>query len=221
MSERGRPGVALAARLLDPELYTTDPHPLYARLRAEAPVAWNEERGFWAVAKHADVSAIESDHDTFCAGRGILVEEIGTTYESPPTMMHSDPPVHTRYRRLVQPAFKPSVVRALEPVVRARTAALVERVADGAATDVVAALSVPLPLQVIGEILGVPDDEWERCYEWSEAVIPGATDWPADRRARLMGEMVEYLVGSAKDRRARPATTCSPGWRRSRSTGSA
>ncbi len=204
VSEQGRPGAALAARLLDPQLYTTDPHPLYARLRAEAPVAWNEERGFWAVAKHADVSAVENDHATFCAGRGILVEEIGTTYASPPTMMHSDPPVHTRYRRLVQPAFKPSAVRPLEPVIRARTTALVERFEDGVATDVVSVLSVPLPLQVIGEILGVPDDEWERCYEWSEAVIPGATDWPEERRAQLMGEMVEYLVGAAKDRRARP-----------------
>jgi cytochrome P450 len=199
-----RPGAALAARLVDPSLYTTDPHPLYARLRAEAPVAWNEERGFWAIAKHAHVAAIESDHATFCAGRGILVEEIGTTYATPPTMMHSDPPVHTRYRRLVQPAFKPSVMRGLEPVIRARTAALVERIEDGAATDVVSVLSVPLPLQVISEILGVPDDEWERCYEWSEAVIPGATDWPEERRNQLMAEMVEYLVGAAKDRRARP-----------------
>jgi cytochrome P450 len=204
VSEGARPGTALAARLTDPELYRTDPHPLYARLRAEAPVAWNAERGFWAVATHADVGAIESDHTTFCAGGGILVEEIGTTYATPPTMMHSDPPVHTRYRRLVQPAFKPSVVRALEPVVRDRTAALVARVEDGAATDVVAALSVPLPLQVISVILGVPDDEWERCYEWSEAVIPGATDWPEERRAQLMSDMVTYLVGAAKDRRARP-----------------
>ncbi len=199
-----RPGAALAARLLDPGVYTTDPHPLYAQLRAEAPVAWNEERGFWAIAKHAQVSAIESDHATFCAGRGILVEEIGTTYATPPTMMHSDPPVHTRYRRLVQPAFKPSVMRGLEPVIRARTAALVERIEDGGATDIVSVLSVPLPLQVISEILGVPDDEWERCYEWSEAVIPGATDWPEERRNQLMADMVGYLVGAAKDRRARP-----------------
>jgi cytochrome P450 len=204
VSRRSRPGAALAARLTDPELYRTDPHALYARLRAEAPVAWNEERGFWAVAKHADVVAIESDHATFCAGRGILVDEIGTTYDTPPTMMHADPPVHTRYRRLVQPAFKPSVVRALEPVVRARAAALVARIDSGAPTDVVSVLSVPLPLQVISEILGVPDDEWERCYEWSEAVIPGATDWPEERRAQLMTEMIEYLVGAAKDRRARP-----------------
>ena len=68
----------------------------------------------------------------------------------------------------------------------------------------VGVLSVPLPLQVISEILGVPDDEWERCYEWSEAVIPGATDWPEERRNQLMGEMVGYLVGAAKERRARP-----------------
>jgi len=185
-------------------VYATDPHPLYARLRAEAPVAWNEERGFWALSRHADVSAVENDHDTFCAGRGILVDEIGTTYASPPTMMHSDPPVHTRYRRLVQPGFKPSVVRDLESVIRARTTALAERIEAGAATDVVADLAVPLPLLVISEILGVPEDEWERCYRWSEAVIPGATDWPEERRAELLTEMVQYLVGSAKERRAQP-----------------
>ena len=73
-------------------------------------------------------------------GAGILVEEIGTTYATPPTMMHADPPVHTRYRRLVQPAFKPSVVRALEPMVRARTAALVRRIESGQSTDVVSVL---------------------------------------------------------------------------------
>jgi cytochrome P450 len=204
VSERERPGTDLAARLTDPELYRSDPHPLYRRLRAEAPVAWNEELGFWAVATHAEVSAVEIDHATFCAGGGILVEEIGTSYTSPPTMMHADPPVHTRYRRLVQPAFKPSAVRALEPLVRARTAALADRIDAGAATDVVSVLSVPLPLQVISAILGVPDDEWERCYEWSEAVIPGATDWPEEKRNRLMTEMIEYLVGAAKDRRAQP-----------------
>ena len=200
----GRPGEALAARLTDPQLYLSDPHPLYARLRAEAPVAWNAELGFWALARHRDVNGVENDPATFCAGRGILVEEIGTTYASPPTMMHSDPPVHTRYRRLVQPGFKPTVVRALEPVIRARTKALVARLDPEKPLDVVALLSLPLPLQVISEILGVPDDEWERCYEWSEAVIPGATDWPEERRAQLQGEMVEYLVGAAKDRRARP-----------------
>ena len=58
-TDRRRPGTDLAAGVVEPGLYATDPHPLFARLRAEAPVAWNEERGFWAVAKHADVTAIE------------------------------------------------------------------------------------------------------------------------------------------------------------------
>jgi len=205
VTARARPGTELAAHLVDPQLYLGDPHLLYARLRAEAPVAWNEELGFWAVSRHADVCAVESDPATFCAGKGILTDEIGVTYETPPTMMHSDPPVHTRYRRLVQPGFKPSVVRALEPVVRARAGALVDALPVGEPIDVLPALAVPLPLQIIGEILGMAQADWERAYEWSEAVIPGARpDWSEERRAALMGEMVTYLIDASEERRAAP-----------------
>jgi cytochrome P450 len=199
-----RPGVDLAARVIDPGLYEIDPHPLFARLRAEAPVAWNAERGFWAVSTYAEVSRVESEHETFCASKGILVDEIGTSYESPPTILHSDPPAHTRYRRLVQPGFKPSVVRALDPVVRARAKALVDRIVPGTVVDVVPVLAVPLPLLVISEMLGVPEEDWERCYEWSEAVVPGATDWPEEKKQALMAEMVDYLVSATKARRAEP-----------------
>src|SRR5580704_11671059 len=73
----GRPGSKLASRLTDPDLYVTDPYPLYKKLRAEAPVAWNEERGFWAVSRHADVIEAETDAQTYCASRGILTDEIG------------------------------------------------------------------------------------------------------------------------------------------------
>jgi cholest-4-en-3-one 26-monooxygenase len=200
----GRPGTELAARLCEPELYETDPHILYTRLRAECPVAWNEERGFWAVAKHADVCSVETDHASFCARRGILVDEIGKQYASPPTIMHTDPPEHSRYRRLVQPGFRPSAMRMLEPGIRDRANVLVENIAPNEPIDVVSALAVPLPLQVISELLGVPDDEWERCYEWSEAVIPGATDWPEERRQGLLVEMTAYLVESTKARRLSP-----------------
>jgi cytochrome P450 len=203
-TDRTRPGTELAAGVVDPALYSSDPHPLFARLRAEAPVAWNEERGFWVLTRHADVSAVESDAETFCARRGIIVDEIGATYDTPPTMMHTDPPAHTRYRRLVQPGFKPSVVRALEPVVRARTAALVGALEADRALDVVPLLSVPLPIQIICEMLGLPEEEWERCFEWSEAVIPGATDWPEERRNQLMADMTTCLLDLTKDRRARP-----------------
>ncbi len=202
----GRPGTELAAGVVDPSLYASDPHPLFARLRAEAPVAWNEERGFWAVTTHAEVTRVESDHETFCASKGILVDEIGVSYPSPPTILHSDPPAHTRYRRLVQPGFKPSVVRALDPVVRSRAKALVDRLSPGEVTDVVPMLAVPLPLLVISEMLGVPEEDWERCYEWSEAVVPGAVDWPEERKQALLAEMTDYLVNATKVRRAEPRT---------------
>ncbi|HTT87837.1 MAG TPA: cytochrome P450 [Acidimicrobiales bacterium] len=203
-TDRVRPGTALAAGVVDGALYARDPHPLFRRLRAEAPVAWNEELGFWALARHAEVSAVSSDHERFCSRRGILVEEIGVRYGSPPTMMHTDPPHHTRYRRLVQPGFRPSVVRALEEAVRDRTRALVEAIEDDAAVDVVGRLSVPLPLQVISEIMGLPVEDWARFYEWSEAVIPGATDWPEERRNQLLAEMITFLVELTKERRTRP-----------------
>lgn len=130
--------------------------------------------------------------------------EIGSDYASPPTMMHTDPPDHTRYRALVQPGFRPSFMRALEQGVRRRTVGLVDRIDPGSPFDVVNDLTVPLPLQVISDLLGVPEEEWPRFFRWSEAVIPGATDWPEEERAALSGEMVAYLLAAAADRRANP-----------------
>ncbi len=194
----------LTAPLADPEFYAGDPFPLYARLRSEAPLAYNESVGFWVASRHAEVVTISRDPETFCSGRGIMVFEIGSEYASPPTMMHTDPPDHTRYRGLVQPGFRPSFMRALEDGVRRRTVALVDRIDPGVPFDVVSELTVPLPLQVISDLLGVPEEEWPRFFRWSEAVIPGATDWPEEERAALSGEMVAYLLAAAADRRANP-----------------
>ena len=102
----------LTAPLLDPDFYAGDPYPLYARLRAEAPVTRNQSLGFWVVSRHADVVAVSRDPEAFCSAKGIMVFEIGAEYPTPPTMMHTDPPDHTRYRTLVQPGFRPSFIRA-------------------------------------------------------------------------------------------------------------
>ena len=195
---------ALTDLLLDPAVYAGDPYPLYARLRTEAPVARNDTLGLWMISRHDDVVAVSRDPATFCSSKGIMTFEIGSEYPTPPTMMHTDPPDHTRYRTLVQPGFRPSYMRALEPGIRRRARALVERLEPGVPVDVVAELAVPLPLQVISDLLGVPEDEWPTFFRWSEAVIPGATDWPEDERARLSGDMVTYLLAAAADRRASP-----------------
>ncbi len=195
---------ALTAPLLEPDFYAGDPYPLYARLRSEAPVARNDTLGLWLVSRHADVVAVSRDPGTFCSSKGIMTFEIGSSYPTPPTMMHTDPPDHTRYRDLVQPGFRPSYMRALEDGIRQRARALVDQIEPGVPVDVVADLAVPLPLQVISDLLGVPEDEWPRFFRWSEAVIPGATDWPEEERAALSGEMVTYLLEAAADRRSAP-----------------
>jgi cytochrome P450 len=188
-----------------------EPHPHLSRLRAEAPVAFDAAHGVWVLSRYAEVQAASRDPATFCSGKGILLSEIGVTYDAPPTIMHTDPPDHTRYRKLVQPGFSPAALRSW-------TARVASRAADGVATllatvraagvgvpvDVVANLAVPFPLQVIADLLGIPDADWPRFYEWSEAAIPGATDLPDDRIAELLGDMVTYLLAVAAERRASP-----------------
>ncbi len=204
-----RPGArADAVRLLDPTLYSSDdPFELYAELRRTAPVCWvdREGGGFWAVMTHPEVSSMGADPITFSSSRGILVDEIGSSYDNPPTMMHTDPPQHTRYRRLVQPGFKPSMVRLMEAGVTAKAQALLERIESGSTFDVVQELSIPFPLQVICELLGVDGEQWPRFYEWSEAVIPGESEHTEEERAALQVEMWEYLIGVAEERRRAPA----------------
>ena len=197
-----------AGRLTDPSLYSGgDPYELYAELRRNAPVCWvdREGGGFWAVTTHPEVSSVGADPVGFCSSRGILIDEIGTTYDAPPTMMHTDPPQHTRYRRLVQPGFKPSMVRLMEAGVTAKAAALIDPIQAGVAIDVVQELSVPFPLQVICELLGVDGSQWPRFFEWSEAVIPGESERSEEERGVLQIEMWEYLIGVAEARRSAPA----------------
>ena len=197
-----------AGRLTDPALYAGgDPFALYAELRRTAPVCWVEREGggFWAITTHPEVSSIGADPVGFCSSRGILIDEIGTTYDTPPTMMHTDPPQHTRYRRLVQPGFKPSMVRLMEDGVTAKARALVEPIEAGVALDIVDSLSVPFPLQVICELLGVDGGQWPRFLEWSEVAIPGASDHTEEQRALLQMEMWDYLIGVAEERRRAPA----------------
>lgn len=198
----------LTDALLDPATYAGDLHVTLQRLRRQCPLAWNATAGFWAVTRHADVSEASSDPSRFCSGKGILVEEIGVSYDSPPTMMHADPPEHTRYRKLARPGFTNTVVRSLEGLVRDRTGRLLNdlaiKAAEGAVVDVTAELAVPLPIQLIAALLGLPPGDEDRLFRWSEAVIPGATDWSDDERMALLGEMTVELLALASQRRATP-----------------
>jgi cytochrome P450 len=199
-----RPVHPRGAELLQASTYLGDPHPLYATLRREAPITWVEDPGFWALSTHALVTKASLHPEDFCSRRGILVGEIGTTYDFPPTMMHTDAPEHTRYRRLVQPGFKPSMIKQLRTQVEAAATRLLNQLPLGEDVDIVEALSVPFPLQVIAEILGADVDEWPTFFRWSEAAIPDVLELSAEERAATQLEMWNYLIGLAEARRSDP-----------------
>jgi cytochrome P450 len=195
----------LTEQLADEAFPHDDPFPLYAALRAAGPLVWNATGGYWVAARHAEVTAVGADATRFCSGRGILTFEIGVDYPSPPTMMHTDPPAHTRYRSLVQPAFGRRVVRALEPTIRAAATRLVTQVRTDEPIDIVADLAAILPVQVIGMILGIPEAEWDRVWAWSEASIPGTETWSdAERRNALRAEMTAELAALVASARVNP-----------------
>lgn len=194
----------LWAPIDDPAFYAADPFPHYARLRREAPVVWNRNREYWIVSRHADVVHVSRDPGAFCSGKGILTMEIGVTYPFPPTMMHTDPPVHSRYRKLVQPGFAPSLVRALEVKVRERAGELVAKLEPGVAVDFTAAVAIPYPLMIISELLGITDVDFERFYLWSEAAIPGASDLPYEEIMRLQEDQKQYMLALTLSKRGKP-----------------
>lgn len=199
-----RPGTELTGPLTDPAFYAGDPFALFARLRREAPVAWNEELGFWAVSRHADVLAVSKDPETFCSGKGILLMDLGRDLpDVPGALLYVDPPEHQRYRKLVQPAFAPSRIRALEPLIRERARALLDAIAPGTPSDLVASLAVPFPLLVIADMLGVPEDQWPAMQRWTDALIELATE-ESEENVLIATEMATYFLDVIAERTTDP-----------------
>ena len=162
--------------LLSPER-SQNPYPFYARLLREAPVHFSEPWGTWVITRHADVNAAFRDMRLSSARTGMysqeMPEEIVRKLEPMARNMGSwllfhDAPAHTRLRSLINKAFTPRMVEALRP----RIQALVEELLDAARgkerMEVISELANPLPVIVIGEMLGLPRQDWRKLKQWSD-----------------------------------------------------
>ena len=156
------------------------PHALFEEMRREAPLHWtegtSEARGFWSLTRHADVAAANKDPATFSSAQGIRIEDQSREeYLARRTFQETDPPEHTAVRRLVNPAFAKPVVARFEPTVRELAAGIVDRALETPEIDAVEAIAKPLPMMMLGRILGVPDADLAWLVEKGDALI-GNTD---------------------------------------------
>jgi cholest-4-en-3-one 26-monooxygenase len=164
-----------------------DHHWMFEVLRAEQPVHWSEEpaedgKGFWSITKHADLQMVNRDTTTFSSETGgtqradFWDQDEAAAFDTRGVMLvDTDPPKHTRYRRLVNKGFTPRMIGLLESHLRYRAELIVDEVIESGSCEFVSDLAAELPLQAIAEIMGVPQEDRRLMFDWSNTMI-GAQD---------------------------------------------
>ncbi len=208
----------------DPGLYEQRvPLPEFAVLRRTAPVWWNAQPhgvagfgddGYWVVTRHADVREVSTRPEVFSSAANTAVirfhehirrEQIDVQRL---IMLNMDPPEHTRVRQIVQRGFTPRSVRALEGALRERARAIVAQARERGGGNFVTDIACELPLQAIAEIVGVPQGDRARIFDWSNKMI--AYDDPELAITEEVGataamELISYAMNLAAERKKCPA----------------
>jgi cytochrome P450 family 142 subfamily A polypeptide 1 len=188
--------------LLDGSWYAGLPHDTYTWMRNNAPAYYDERNDTWAVTRYHDIVRIERDPATFSSKRA------PRPHGQPlPMMISMDDPQHFRRRNLVARGFTPKRVRDHEANLRVMCDAIIDKVAERGECDFVWDIAAPLPLLVIGEMLGFDPSDYDDLLRWSDDMIRG-TSLTADEEARAKTmqagiEWREFQLGVIADRRAR------------------
>ncbi|MFK4595503.1 cytochrome P450 [Streptomyces pristinaespiralis] len=212
----------------DPDLLQARvPHPEFAEMRRTAPVWWCEQpagisgfddEGYWVVTRHADVRHVSTHPELFSSWTNTAVIRFNESISRDQIevqkliMLNMDPPEHTRVRQIVQRGFTPRAVRSLEAALRRRARSIVETARSGATPDgsfdFVTNIAVELPLQAIAELIGVPQEDRSKIFDWSNKMA--AYDDPEYAITEEVGteaamEIVSYAMNLAAARKECPA----------------
>ncbi|MFB7711680.1 cytochrome P450 [Streptomyces sp. NPDC056105] len=203
------------------------PFPEFAQLRQTEPVRWIaqptgisgfEDSGYWAVTRHADVKYVSTRPELFSSNLNTAVIRFNESISRDQIdvqkliMLNMDPPEHTRVRQIVQRGFTPRAIRSLEDALRNRAHSIVETALANAAPDgsfdFVTNVAVELPLQAIAELIGVPQDDRTKIFDWSNKMA--AYDDPEYAITEEVGaeaamEIVSYAMNLAAARKECPA----------------
>jgi cytochrome P450 len=185
--------------------FKADPFPFYAQLRAEQPVhraTLPGGRVAWLVTRYDDVLTVLRDRRFVKDGKGILTtEQRARLPRLTPALalinhdlLGQDPPNHTRLRALVSKAFTPGLIEGLRPRIQRLADELLDRMAPRGEADLMDEYAFPIPITVIGELLGVPAGDRDRFRAWSDAFISAPpTDESVQRLASDVESYVEYF----------------------------
>lgn len=179
-----------------------DPYPFYAHLREQMPCVHSPERDVWLVSRHADVVAVLRDPVSFSSSEGAGYVRVDDP-ERGGILISSDPPRHTRMRRIVQSAFSPHALEQIGRSVRERADRLVAQALAHGTVDAIRELAEPLPLAVASWLLGLPADEGTYAA-WSDAVFRTMGPQSASEHAEtgaLLGGLIGFLLPVLQQRR--------------------
>lgn len=189
--------------------FVSDPYPLYARLRESNPIH-RSPLGFRVLMRHRDIHAVLRDRRFSSGGqnadpdllspevlRSIPSDETAEAMAEMAPFLFKDPPDHTRLRGLVAKAFTPRVVEGLRPRVEAIADELIDAALEAGEVDLVESFAYPLPVEVISEMLGIPDEERHIFKEWSDVLARGLDpDYllPAEMAERRKASLFAFVV---------------------------
>ncbi|MGH2795522.1 MAG: cytochrome P450 [Actinomycetota bacterium] len=204
--------------LTDPDLYAAGGHHEVLRfLRSNAPVFWQRQRsgpGFWAITRYEDVRRVSRDPATFISSGGTSTMDLerpdsaSLDYQMMAgTLVITDPPRHTQLRALVNKAFTPAAVYALEPYMRRVVGQIVDDVSERGSFDFVADLAARLPYAVICEMLGVPDEDRPELFAGIKPMLATGVDLAGGTMLDPMDSargLIDYLRALITERGYRP-----------------
>ncbi|GGO80311.1 cytochrome P450 [Wenjunlia tyrosinilytica] len=208
----------------DPDIYQQRvPLPEFALMRETSPVWWNAQRhgvagfdddGYWVVTRHADVKAVSTNPEVFSSNTNTAIIRFNETITRDQIdvqkliLLNMDPPEHTRLRQIVQRGFTPRSIRALENALRERATRIVADATSGGTGNFVTDIASELPLQAIAELIGVPQGDRAKLFDWSNKMA--SYDDPELAITEEVGaesamELISYAMNMAAARKECPA----------------
>lgn len=181
--------------------FAEDPYPIYKQLRDEAPVIKNEELNCWAISRYDDVLKAHRDAKTFSSAGGVSIEGHEKVL---PLLLVTDAPAHAWHKALVTKVFTPQRMAELGPFILDKVSHLLDKYADGEEFDFVNDFALHVPLDVISELIGIPQEYRHEIHHLTNVQLDRSGKYSAEEMQAAFARNNEIYMSLVQERRERP-----------------